>query len=171
MRTEAYDIPVATAAAVNRARRENRPVLAVGTTVVRALEDAAEKNSGGSEIVSAGRAEARIFSCPAVSCGGSVVDQFPLAAIEPARAGGCLCRPRKHAACVSSCLGRRVPVLQLRRLHADPLTRNSSDSRWGAHPARTAAARLFMMNGGFGGGDSFHALPDTERYTFKPDGA
>ena len=33
--------------AVNRARRENRPVLAVGTTVVRALEDAAEKNSGG----------------------------------------------------------------------------------------------------------------------------
>src|SRR5262249_13368012 len=38
---ERYTIPAATAAAVNRAKREGRPVLAVGPTVVRALESAA----------------------------------------------------------------------------------------------------------------------------------
>jgi S-adenosylmethionine:tRNA ribosyltransferase-isomerase len=61
---EAYDIPAATAEAVCRARRENRPVLAVGTTVVRALEDSAEKNIGKSDLVVAGRTEARIFIYP-----------------------------------------------------------------------------------------------------------
>jgi S-adenosylmethionine:tRNA ribosyltransferase-isomerase len=61
---EAYEISEATAEAINRARRESRPVLAVGTTVVRALEDAAEKNSGGSGPVSAGSAEASIFLYP-----------------------------------------------------------------------------------------------------------
>jgi S-adenosylmethionine:tRNA ribosyltransferase-isomerase len=38
---EPYDIPAATAAAVNQARAEGRPVVAVGTTVVRTLEAAA----------------------------------------------------------------------------------------------------------------------------------
>jgi S-adenosylmethionine:tRNA ribosyltransferase-isomerase len=38
---EPYEVPGATAAAVNRARREGRPVVAVGTTVVRTLEAAA----------------------------------------------------------------------------------------------------------------------------------
>jgi len=61
---ESYEISAATSNAVNRARRENRPVLAVGTTVVRALEDAAEKNAGGPDTVAAGRAEARIFLYP-----------------------------------------------------------------------------------------------------------
>jgi S-adenosylmethionine:tRNA ribosyltransferase-isomerase len=37
---EPFAVPVATAAAVNAARREGRPVIAVGTTVVRALESA-----------------------------------------------------------------------------------------------------------------------------------
>ena len=41
MHPEAYSIPESTAAAVNRAKSEGRPVLAVGTTVVRALESAA----------------------------------------------------------------------------------------------------------------------------------
>ena len=61
---ETYEIPLATTDAVNRARRENRPVLAVGTTVVRALEDSAEKNAGQPDAVSAGRTEARIFLYP-----------------------------------------------------------------------------------------------------------
>jgi S-adenosylmethionine:tRNA ribosyltransferase-isomerase len=61
---ETYEISAATADAVNRARRENRPVLAVGTTVVRALEDSAEKNGDQPGTVSAGRAEARIFLYP-----------------------------------------------------------------------------------------------------------
>ena len=61
---EGYEISEAAAAAVERARRENRPVLAVGTTVVRALEDAAEKNlSRGREIVP-GKAQADIFLYP-----------------------------------------------------------------------------------------------------------
>ncbi|MBZ5503515.1 MAG: tRNA preQ1(34) S-adenosylmethionine ribosyltransferase-isomerase QueA [Acidobacteriia bacterium] len=62
--TEPYEIPEATAAAIEKARREKRPVLAIGTTVVRALEDAAEKNAGRAEAVAAGKAEASIFLYP-----------------------------------------------------------------------------------------------------------
>ena len=64
---EAYEIPEPTAAAIERARRANRPVLAVGTTVVRALEDAAEKNTGSAQAVAAGKAEAEIFLYPGKS--------------------------------------------------------------------------------------------------------
>src|SRR5690348_3274765 len=61
---EAYEIPVETASALGRAMRGKRPVLAVGTTVVRALEDAAAKNSGSEEPVKMGRAEATILLYP-----------------------------------------------------------------------------------------------------------
>lgn len=65
---ETYEVPEATAAAIERARRERRPVLAVGTTVVRALEDAAQKartrNDGSAAIVLPGRAEAALFIYP-----------------------------------------------------------------------------------------------------------
>jgi len=61
---EAYEIPEKTAAAVERAKRENRPVLAIGTTVVRALEDAAEKNLGKTALVASGKAEASILLYP-----------------------------------------------------------------------------------------------------------
>jgi S-adenosylmethionine:tRNA ribosyltransferase-isomerase len=61
---EAYEIPEATAAALQRAKRENRPVMAVGTTVVRALEDAAEKNLGKGTLMAAGQAEASILLYP-----------------------------------------------------------------------------------------------------------
>jgi S-adenosylmethionine:tRNA ribosyltransferase-isomerase len=61
---EAYEISEAAAQAIGQARRANRPVLAVGTTVVRALEDAAEKNAGRGEIVRSGKAEAQIFLYP-----------------------------------------------------------------------------------------------------------
>ncbi len=64
---ESYVIPEATAAAIARARREQRPVLAVGTTVVRALEDAAEKSSGENGTVAPGKAEATIFLFPGKS--------------------------------------------------------------------------------------------------------
>ncbi len=43
MHSEGYEIPKAVAAKLLDARREGRPILAVGTTVVRALEDAAQK--------------------------------------------------------------------------------------------------------------------------------
>jgi S-adenosylmethionine:tRNA ribosyltransferase-isomerase len=58
---EPYEISASTAAAIAGALRERRPVLAIGTTVVRALEDAAEKGAGE---VGAGKAEAHIFLYP-----------------------------------------------------------------------------------------------------------
>ncbi len=45
MQSEAYEISEAAAAGIAAARREGRAILAVGTTVVRALEDAAQKSS------------------------------------------------------------------------------------------------------------------------------
>jgi S-adenosylmethionine:tRNA ribosyltransferase-isomerase len=59
MDSERYDIPPETAAAVNRARAEGRPVVAVGTTVVRALE-----SSGVTGEVSAGPGETRLYLLP-----------------------------------------------------------------------------------------------------------
>src|SRR4029077_4151203 len=72
MHREAYEILEGAAEAIERARREGRPVLAVGTTVVRALEDAAARcaagrsgrNAGGAPVVEPGRAEAEIFLYP-----------------------------------------------------------------------------------------------------------
>ncbi|HVA16380.1 MAG TPA: tRNA preQ1(34) S-adenosylmethionine ribosyltransferase-isomerase QueA [Candidatus Dormibacteraeota bacterium] len=74
--SESYEISVGTAQAVARARAGCRPVLAVGTTVVRALEDAAQKfvatragaqsrgDAHQNAVVAAGRAEADIFLFP-----------------------------------------------------------------------------------------------------------
>jgi S-adenosylmethionine:tRNA ribosyltransferase-isomerase len=59
--SESYEIPECTAEAIAKARRENRPMLAVGTTVVRALEDSAAKNGG---LPAAGKFEANIFLFP-----------------------------------------------------------------------------------------------------------
>ncbi|MGC2330330.1 MAG: tRNA preQ1(34) S-adenosylmethionine ribosyltransferase-isomerase QueA [Candidatus Acidiferrales bacterium] len=71
---EAYEIPEATAAALSRARRAKRPVLAIGTTVVRALEDAGEKNEGRGEPVAPGKSEAKIFLYPGKTF--RIVDQL-----------------------------------------------------------------------------------------------
>jgi S-adenosylmethionine:tRNA ribosyltransferase-isomerase len=60
MHREEYEIPAATAEAIERAKRERRPVLAAGTTVVRALEDSANRHGS----VRAGRAEAELFIRP-----------------------------------------------------------------------------------------------------------
>jgi S-adenosylmethionine:tRNA ribosyltransferase-isomerase len=70
---ESYEIPQETATAISRARGEGRPVLAIGTTVVRALEDAAlkfERERGGraadvsGDILAPGPAEADIYIYP-----------------------------------------------------------------------------------------------------------
>jgi S-adenosylmethionine:tRNA ribosyltransferase-isomerase len=65
---ESYEIPETTAVAIGRAKREGRPVLAVGTAVVRALEDVAEKSSvsgtPGTHGISPGKFEANIFLVP-----------------------------------------------------------------------------------------------------------
>jgi S-adenosylmethionine:tRNA ribosyltransferase-isomerase len=67
MQSEAYEISEETARAIASARRDQRPILAVGTTVVRALEDAAQRalRAGRSpEEVTAGRASADLFIRP-----------------------------------------------------------------------------------------------------------
>lgn len=61
---ETYEVPQATIAAIERAESEKRPVLAIGTTVVRTLEDAAEKTARQGLAIRAGRAEADIFLYP-----------------------------------------------------------------------------------------------------------
>ena len=80
--SERYEIPEAVAAAICKARREARPILAVGTTVVRALEDAAEKSATrhgdtwdpAKSLVETGAAEAGIFIKPGHTF--RVVDQL-----------------------------------------------------------------------------------------------
>jgi S-adenosylmethionine:tRNA ribosyltransferase-isomerase len=61
---ESYEISEAAAQAITRAKSEGRPILAIGTTVVRALEDAAEKSPEPGEFISPGTAEAGIFIYP-----------------------------------------------------------------------------------------------------------
>jgi S-adenosylmethionine:tRNA ribosyltransferase-isomerase len=66
LHAEAYDVPLETAQRVEAARRTHRPILAVGTTVVRALEDAAlrAKDSSSGMAVASGRSEAGVFITP-----------------------------------------------------------------------------------------------------------
>ena len=81
--SERYEVSEATAAAICQARQERRPILAVGTTVVRALEDAAQKSAAKQQLkkvnasdslVEAGPAEADIFIKPGHTF--RVVDQL-----------------------------------------------------------------------------------------------
>ena len=60
MHAERYAIPAATAAAVAAAKREGRRVIAAGTTVLRALEGAAQVDG----IVRAGEGETSLFVTP-----------------------------------------------------------------------------------------------------------
>ena len=66
MHSESYEISEETAQGIRDARMVGRPVVAVGTTVVRALEDAALR-AGESEkdaLLCSGKAEARLFIFP-----------------------------------------------------------------------------------------------------------
>ena len=69
MHGERYEISPDAAAKINNARRSGRRILAVGTTVVRALEDAAVRaaNDGAPETVAVGPAEAKLFITPGFS--------------------------------------------------------------------------------------------------------
>jgi S-adenosylmethionine:tRNA ribosyltransferase-isomerase len=63
---ESYEIPETTAEAIAKAQNKSHPILAIGTTVVRALEDAAEKSAAGAGDgkLSAGKSEAAILLYP-----------------------------------------------------------------------------------------------------------
>jgi S-adenosylmethionine:tRNA ribosyltransferase-isomerase len=62
MDEEHYFVPPETAQAVNRARRDDRPVVAVGTTVVRTLESAAR--AAGGSVIGPGEGASRLFLAP-----------------------------------------------------------------------------------------------------------
>jgi S-adenosylmethionine:tRNA ribosyltransferase-isomerase len=66
MHEEAYKISDETVNAILSARAAGRKILAIGTTVVRALEDSARRavQSGSGQVLLAGRAEAKIFITP-----------------------------------------------------------------------------------------------------------
>jgi S-adenosylmethionine:tRNA ribosyltransferase-isomerase len=66
MHAESYEIPAETADRIQAARDAGRPIVAIGTTAVRALEDAALRaaESGSANLVLSGKAEARLFIVP-----------------------------------------------------------------------------------------------------------
>lgn len=66
MHSESYEIPGDTAEHIAEARATGRPILAIGTTVVRALEDAALRaaQSGSSALLLPGKSEASLFIYP-----------------------------------------------------------------------------------------------------------
>jgi S-adenosylmethionine:tRNA ribosyltransferase-isomerase len=66
MHSESYEIPAATAERIQAAHAKGRPIVAIGTTVVRALEDAAQRaaDAGSPNLVLAGGAEAGLFIVP-----------------------------------------------------------------------------------------------------------
>jgi S-adenosylmethionine:tRNA ribosyltransferase-isomerase len=69
MHGESYEISEDAAQQIQRAHSALRPILAVGTTVVRALEDAALRaaETGSDTLLRAGKAEARLFILPGFS--------------------------------------------------------------------------------------------------------
>jgi S-adenosylmethionine:tRNA ribosyltransferase-isomerase len=66
MHAESYDVSEEAAERIQAAHAEGRPILAVGTTVVRTLEAAALRaaETGSPRLVIAGKAEARLFILP-----------------------------------------------------------------------------------------------------------
>ena len=66
MHTESYEIDEQAAAKITAARAGRRTILAIGTTVVRALEDSAlcAERAGNGKLLVAGRLEAGIFITP-----------------------------------------------------------------------------------------------------------
>jgi len=69
MHAESYEISPQAAQQVQAAYSALRPILAVGTTVVRALEDSALRaaEAGADTLVCPGKAEARLFIIPGFS--------------------------------------------------------------------------------------------------------
>ncbi|MCR5217339.1 tRNA preQ1(34) S-adenosylmethionine ribosyltransferase-isomerase QueA [Treponema sp.] len=74
MHEEVYTVPYEVAEKINQAKKEGRPVLAVGTTSVRTLESAAEKAEDGSWIIRGGTGSTHIFMYPGYEF--KVVDQM-----------------------------------------------------------------------------------------------
>jgi S-adenosylmethionine:tRNA ribosyltransferase-isomerase len=76
MHAERYEIGEDTARTIAEARREGRPIVAVGTTVVRSLESAADQDG----CVRAGRGETTLFVRPGFTfrCVDALLTNFHL---------------------------------------------------------------------------------------------
>jgi S-adenosylmethionine:tRNA ribosyltransferase-isomerase len=62
--SESYEIAAEAARAITQAKQESRPILAIGTTTVRALEDSAEKAEQTGYLIQPGKQEGTIFLFP-----------------------------------------------------------------------------------------------------------
>jgi S-adenosylmethionine:tRNA ribosyltransferase-isomerase len=69
MHSESYEISLGAAEQIQAAKAAGRPIVAVGTTVVRALEDSAARAAerGRGQLVLGGKSEARLFITPGFS--------------------------------------------------------------------------------------------------------
>ncbi len=107
---ERYSIPAATADAVNRARSEGRRIVAVGTTVVRTLEAAAQSAGGGP--LGAHSGETSIFISPGFQFRvvGALLTNFHLPQSSLSHAGQRICRPRARARRLQPCRTRTDTV-------------------------------------------------------------
>jgi S-adenosylmethionine:tRNA ribosyltransferase-isomerase len=77
MDEERYEIPTATAEAIARARAEGRPVIAVGTTVVRTLEGSARAH-GGAVVAGPGATDLYILPGDAFAVVDGLITNFHL---------------------------------------------------------------------------------------------
>lgn len=71
MHTEAYHVEPEVADAINKAKKEGRTIIAIGTTSVRTLESAVDRNTG---LVKAGSGDTNLFITPGFEF--KVVDQL-----------------------------------------------------------------------------------------------
>jgi S-adenosylmethionine:tRNA ribosyltransferase-isomerase len=101
---ERYEIPEATAAAITRARNEERRVIAVGTSVTRALEGSARDRGG----VLPGRAETDLVLGPCTPLG--VVDALLTGAHDPSSSHYQLLRAFASGAVLTRALSRSAEL-------------------------------------------------------------
>ncbi len=114
-----FEIGAATVAAIGRAHADGGRVIAVGTTVARALESAAQ-GAASSAASQPTAGETTLFIRPGFRFRVDrwPADQFPPAAVDAADAGSRVRGTRARTCGLRACGARRLPLLQLRRRHA-----------------------------------------------------
>ena len=107
---ESFVVPVPAAAALTRARRERRRIIAVGTTTARVLESLA---AGEDEEIEAQQGETDLFIRPGhmFRLIDGLITNFHLPQVVAADAGRDVCRPGGRARGLSRSRGARIPVL------------------------------------------------------------
>ncbi len=120
MHSERYAVPQATVDAIAACRARGGRVVAVGTTTLRTLESVA---LAGPLRAERRRERALHHARLPVSRRRCAADQLPSAQVDAADAGLGLRRPGRHPRRLSARHRQPLPLLQLRRRHADPQTR------------------------------------------------